>query len=624
MADTVDTGCHAFEEGDRPMCRKFLTIVSFCIIAAVCYPASAADRTTRNIVARGNIQYRQLNFSEALAKYDEAIEKDTEYAIAYNNRGLALHKLHKLEDATAALRKAIELDDKKAAFHLNLGKVYATAGQYDLALSELGKALELDSEMAHAIYNQIWILDERGESKEASKTAEKLLKMEEQPPGTKMLTGIVAAHRGKADDLAAACFDPGDLPQQWRWLVVLNRSLVTGGVSDMPEEHRLGLREAMRAFSTEQFGLARKRLGTIANPTCRSPVPHWLTGMAWQMEGDKKNADEAMKKATRQMPCLSLPKSSDPMELSLDGELTGCAPITVNCLPGAHLIRIVKASGGEFQVSRQVLTIKPATRAALKPDEFVTAPRSPGMVPVPGATFRMGSDSGKENEKPPHTVSVPGFWMDPTEVTNAQYAKFLEAVKKNNHEPWRHPKQPSNKDHTPAYWEDKKLNGPSFPVVGVDWFDAYAYARWAGKRLPTEAEWELAASKAGEFAYPWGNDRPDMGGEFRANYDPGFPGMDGVTMLAPANSFPEGAASSGGLNLAGNVWEWVSDWYSEDYYKYSIALSPKGPTTGSNRVIRGGGWNSPEGNLRASARDSRQPKTRAKDLGFRCVADVLP
>jgi formylglycine-generating enzyme required for sulfatase activity len=246
------------------------------------------------------------------------------------------------------------------------------------------------------------------------------------------------------------------------------------------------------------------------------------------------------------------------------------------------------------------------------------------MVLVPGAAFSMGSDRGMSNETPVHEALVPGFQLGRTEVTNAQYAKFLAALKtdKNGDSAWRHPDQVAGKDHSPAYWSDKTLNDPASPVVGVDWFDAFAYARWSGSRLPTEAEWELAASAGENRLYPWGNGRPLDGKESRANYDPGPPEGDGFPVLAPAGSYPGGAAVYGALNMAGNVWEWTSDIYEEKYYSISPRQSPTGPNSGSERVVRGGSWNSPAGNLRTTARSAYSPQTRSRTIGIRCAADL--
>ena len=221
--------------------------------------------------------------------------------------------------------------------------------------------------------------------------------------------------------------------------------------------------------------------------------------------------------------------------------------------------------------------------------------RPKGMVLITGS-FSMGSNDGKDNEKPVHKVYVAAFYMGKYEVTNAQYRKFVQAT--------RHRK--------PVYWDDSKFNQPNQPVVGVSWDDATAYAEWAGKRLPTEAEWEYAArgGLTGKL-YP----RGDSAGPSQANY--------GRNVGKPV---PVGSYSANGYGLydmAGNVWEWCSEWYGSDYYSSSPLRNPQGPSSGSTRVLRGGSWNSLTLYVRVAYRYCINGPSRTNyDIGFRCVADA--
>ncbi len=243
-----------------------------------------------------------------------------------------------------------------------------------------------------------------------------------------------------------------------------------------------------------------------------------------------------------------------------------------------------------------------------------------GMMWVPGGLFPMGSAAGKPDESPVHEATVGPVWMDKTEVTNEQFSKFIEATGyvtvaeqvKTNLATWRHPAGP-----------DSNLAGrESHPVVQIAWPDAVAYAKWAGKRLPTEAEWEHAARGGlNQQSYPWGNEPPTAAAP-RANLGLAVanptPGTMRVGSFAP-NGY-------GLFDMAGNVAEWCADLYDPGYYASSPKLNPKGPETApdGHRVVRGGsfqgGADAPE-NCRASARSFAPPHQVRADLGFRCVKD---
>lgn len=264
-------------------------------------------------------------------------------------------------------------------------------------------------------------------------------------------------------------------------------------------------------------------------------------------------------------------------------------------------------------------------------------PAPGGMVLIPGGTFRMGTDEGMPDEAPAHDVTVKPFWMDVHEVTVAEFERFVQATKyvteaerfgwsgvfdvrrgdwtARDGASWRAPEGPESRashDH---------------PVIHVSWNDAAAYAAWAGKRLPTEAEWEFAA-RGGLIgkAYVWGDElRPD--GRPAANWWQGvFPDRntveDGFSGVAPVGSFrPNGY---GLLDMTGNVWEWCADWYAPDAYERGVATNPAGPQAGTERVMRGGSWMCSENycsNFRVAGRSRATPDTALNNLGFRLVKD---
>jgi sulfatase modifying factor 1 len=233
------------------------------------------------------------------------------------------------------------------------------------------------------------------------------------------------------------------------------------------------------------------------------------------------------------------------------------------------------------------------------------AAKEKDMIVIPHGEFTMGS---KEHaDEPAHQIVLDAYAIDKFEASNERFKEFMKAT--------GHP--------APAYWDDPRLNKANHPVVGVNWNDANAFCKWDGKRLPTEAEWERAAKGPdGDRHYPWaGHDLSPT----KANYGQ----MNGSTK--PVDSYPEGRSGYGLYNMAGNVFEWVSDWYDPKYYKDSPALNPQGPDKGYNfanqgqvRVLRGGSWLAPETSLHASHRFWNQPENNSYGvgLGFRCAKSV--
>jgi eukaryotic-like serine/threonine-protein kinase len=236
------------------------------------------------------------------------------------------------------------------------------------------------------------------------------------------------------------------------------------------------------------------------------------------------------------------------------------------------------------------------------------------MVYVPAGDFTMGSllGVGSDEEAPKHLVTLDGYWIDRTEVTNSQYHAFVDATG------YRLPALCNSVDRT---YDD--VDKADHPVVCVNWDEAQAYCAWAGGRLPTEAEWEKAARGTDERYYPWGNTFDGS----RTNYcdascelsykDTGTD--DGYARTAPVGSYPAGASPYGALDMAGNVWEWVSDWYSFFYYTRSPQLNPQGPKIGEDRVLRGGAWNGFSTNARSAFRAWLAPDKGDGAIGFRCV-----
>lgn len=308
-----------------------------------------------------------------------------------------------------------------------------------------------------------------------------------------------------------------------------------------------------------------------------------------------------------------------------------------------------------------------------------------GMKYIPGGMFMMGGDNGQasEDEFPKHSVQVDGFWMDETEVTNAQFQKFVEATgyitTAEERPDWEELKKavppgtakPPDSMLVAASLVFKQSKGPvelhdfnqwwswvagaswkhpqgqgsnikgkeSYPVVHVSWYDATAYCKWAGKRLPTEGEWEFAA-RGGLInnIYPWGNEHVNTGTAKTNSWEGKFPYLnerkDGYLTSAPVKSYK--ANGYGLYDMAGNVWEWCSDWYDADYYSSadkSVMINPQGPAKSNDpedlytpkKSLRGGSFlcnDSYCSGYRVARRMKSSPDTGLEHTGFRCVRDV--
>jgi len=228
------------------------------------------------------------------------------------------------------------------------------------------------------------------------------------------------------------------------------------------------------------------------------------------------------------------------------------------------------------------------------------------MVYVPEGIFSMGS-TRKAYEQPVHNVYLDAYWIDRTEVTNAMYAQCEQAGACT----WPGVFKSNTRSN---YYKNSEY--ANYPVIYVNWKSAQAYCKWAGARLPTEAEWEKAARGTDGKHYPWGDSPP---GKDLLNFN------SNVGDTTAVGSYPSGASPYGALDMSGNVYEWVADWFSVTYYANSPSSNPQGPATGLYRVRRGGSWASEDNLVSSTYRLDSNPHVALNDIGFRCArSDVTP
>jgi formylglycine-generating enzyme required for sulfatase activity len=251
--------------------------------------------------------------------------------------------------------------------------------------------------------------------------------------------------------------------------------------------------------------------------------------------------------------------------------------------------------------------------------------KADNMVLVKGGKFMRGSSEddadADSDEKPQRKIYLDDFMIGKYQVTNEEFKEFIDDGGYDKEEFWAKEGwqwREENRIYEPEYWHDRKWNAANFPVVGISWYEAEAYANWLSEttghqyRLPTEAEWEKAARGTDGFKYPWGDE-----------FDKNLCNSDesGLNRTSPVGIFSKGKSPYGCFDMAGNVWEWCSDWYNDNYYANSPDRNPEGPPDGADRIGRGGGWLSDTGECRSALRDRRAPRVRYSDLGFRILQE---
>jgi len=312
-----------------------------------------------------------------------------------------------------------------------------------------------------------------------------------------------------------------------------------------------------------------------------------------------KGRDEKFAFTLKPMARVSISVTPPDAEVIVDGQIIPSSRLSrLELSKGQHTIAISKTG---YVPLVEEFDLNPGSNPARSYNLKANPP--PGMELIPAGSFMMGSDDGDSDEKPVHQVYVDAFYMDKSEVTVAQYQQFISATRRAISEQWA-----------------EQLQNPNRPVVYVSWNDAVAYAKWKGKRLPTEAEWEYAARGGytgvggkSKYKFPWGNEESHD----QANYS-GTGGKDQWQDTSPVGSFPPNGF--GLYDMAGNVWEWCSSLYQP--YPYKSDDGRENATASGVRVLRGRAWSSNQSSGRCADRYGSGPSFRVDHVGFRCVQDV--
>jgi formylglycine-generating enzyme required for sulfatase activity len=275
---------------------------------------------------------------------------------------------------------------------------------------------------------------------------------------------------------------------------------------------------------------------------------------------------------------------------------------------------LVTATTSETAAPTRTATLEPSSTPTWTGTEIIEATltslpsysvddKGVPMAYVPEGVFAMGNDRGSVDEQPIHPVNLDAFYIDKFEVTNRFYDACVETGA-------CQPVRKQSSATRSSYYDNRRYI--RFPVIFVDWNMAQTYCEWRGARLPTEAEWEKAARGGSNLTYPWG-DTLDCN---LANYGNCLGDTSGATI------YDLGKSRYGIYNMAGNVWEWVSDWYADDYYRSSPQEDPQGPDAGNEKVLRGGSWKDDYAEMRSVNRKAENPAHFSNLIGFRCAKDT--
>jgi formylglycine-generating enzyme required for sulfatase activity len=284
------------------------------------------------------------------------------------------------------------------------------------------------------------------------------------------------------------------------------------------------------------------------------------------------------------------------------------AYILVACAPEMTLVPPTEMFTSVPILPTATLTLTPIPTSIINISSTMISEDGATLVYVPEGEFTMGSDMNLD-EQPIHKVKLDAFWIDQFEVTNEQYAACVSSGGCT-------PPSNTSSNTRSSYYGNFEFD--KFPVIYVSWNDAVAYCEWAGRRLPTEAEWEKAARGTDQRTYPWGNDSPNND---LLNFN------NSIGDTTKVGNYPNGASPYGALDMAGNVWEWVNDWYQNDYYASlgDSVSNPQGPLNGDSKVLRGSSWSYSYNFIHSAIRQGYNPSVtnaRHLNIGFRCARSL--
>jgi formylglycine-generating enzyme len=586
-------------------------------------------------VFRVEMLRRWITYSHPLRRTLDELDRIVPTADSLFQAARGFYEQSKLDDAEHLLRQALGLNPNHLRAHELLAELLIASGHLDDARSQLERLVELAPNIARPRLMQIYLEQARAAPDDKTRRTlyEKVLKLDSTSIEARTEIERIKKSEQEAMELLTTFMNGREALRRSEWDRAIE--LFQRIVAKNP------------AYSDDDETAADLLAQAVRKKEERSPI--WLIWLkqprTWIRSG-----------YISILVLMGFLVFGIGQSLVTVGATRGQGPFswlapTLPAIIRTHVVTVVITVTPKPIVTRAPIVTLISTDASTPPIEHVRSKDGMPIIFIKGNTFKMGSLEGvvaaDSDEKPVHDVSLDSFWMDKTEVTNQMFVTFLNSFKddanfqiKNGYVYFQKNKlyyllDTANFSNR-INWDNKNFllgnkDYAEHPVVDVTWYGANEYCKWTGAHLPTEAQWEYAARSTDERQYPWGNiwdcKKVNSNGS----------SCDGFPELAPVGSFSgdkdadddkrNGDSPFGVSDMAGNVWEWVNDWYDLDYYKQRTFVNPAGPGDPINpndqnnmqRVLRGGSWSSVDANLRTTDRLMAMPDESNSLYGFRCA-----
>ncbi len=582
---------------------------------AIFYLELATRINTRSLEAHnniGNIYAEENRPGDAIRHYRLALEAQADHVPTLYNLGLAYRQAGEPGKAAETFLEITALDPGFIPAHQSLANLYMEEGRPYGALLHLKRLARLDP----------------GNLEVEIATATVYFKLEQAALAGEILTRLMKTHPGNprvTEALAEARYREG----RYDDAIHLYRNLLEGEPGNLKAYVQLGWTYYRNGQMLEAIAWTRRGLNVAREPQNMVPLAEMNLGLYHVLGERWDEAKSWYQKALAHpepgiaaaiLADLDEAASENPERAETDFFKGWVSAHTgrddeARALFGRYL---AKRPAGPLADEARRLLAEPAAPAAPGGVTAISATADESMVTIPAGHFVMGANGRGADEIPEHQVYVDAFEIDRYEVSAAQFAEFLNDV--NNVKGYY-----LDNMYGVLFYDGRFHPRPgleTLPINNVNWYGAQAYCQWKGKRLPSEAEWEKAARGTDRRMYPWGSERPN---EKQARFNQTWTEELKHHVMLPVDSLPEGRSPFGAHHMAGNVKEWVDDWYDREYYgDPSTNTNPTGPIGGEFKVVRGGSWRDLAGYIYSSFRNNSYPETRLDDYGFRCAKSLGP